>query len=157
MLTTLRRLFDQSIAPALSDESGRERALHLATTALLIEVCRADNDISDIELDTVAETVMSTFALDRNETAELISSARAESDASVDLFQFTRLVDARLSPAEKVHVIELLWRVAFADGRLDRYEEYVIRKLADLLHVAHRDFISAKLAAHRYATTRGPT
>ncbi|MES9885425.1 MAG: TerB family tellurite resistance protein, partial [Candidatus Sedimenticola sp. 6PFRAG1] len=75
----------------------------------------------------------------------LLVIAEAEVDASISLDQFTVLLDRDLVPDQKIVLLEMLWEVAFADGRIDKYEEYLIRKLADLLHVPHRGFIQAKL------------
>ena len=70
-------------------------------------------------------------------------------EKSVSLYEFTSRLNEELSPEEKADTVEMLWRVAFADGRLDKYEEHLIRKAADLLHVPHRRFIRAKLKAER--------
>ncbi len=68
-------------------------------------------------------------------------------DSSVELFQFTRLIDDAFTPEQKVQVVERLWRIAYADEQVDRLEEHLVRKIANLLHVSHRDYIAAKLAA----------
>lgn len=147
MIDTIRRFFDKHIAPELEQpgHAHREHAYRLATGALLFEVSRADHHISEKELETIAQVLKSRFELSDEDTRLLVDLAHRESEEAVSLFEFTRLVDTRLTPEEKIHVIELLWEVAFADNELDRYEEYTIRKLADLLHVPHREFIAAKL------------
>ena len=147
MIDVIRRFFDKYIEPELEHPGAahREHAYRLATGALLFEVSRADHHIGDQELTTISELLKTRFELSVEDTQHLVDLAHRESEEAVSLFEFTRLVDARLSAGEKIHVVELLWEVAFADGRLDRYEEYTIRKLADLLHVAHSDFITAKL------------
>jgi uncharacterized tellurite resistance protein B-like protein len=85
-----------------------------------------------------------TFALSKEETRELARLAQRDSEDSVSLHQFTRLINQRFSPEEKVRVVEMLWQVAFADGRIDRYEESLLRKIAELIYVPHRDFIQAR-------------
>lgn len=147
MIDSLRRFFDKHIAAELERPGAehREHAYRLATGALLFEVSRADHHISRDEIDTITSLLQTRFGMADDETQVLVELAQRESEEAVSLYDFTRLVDARLSLEEKVRVVELLWEVAFADGSLDRYEEYTIRKLADLLHVSHRDFIAAKL------------
>jgi uncharacterized tellurite resistance protein B-like protein len=60
------------------------------------------------------------------------------------MYQFTQQVNEHCSVQDKFDLIAGMWRIAYADGELDKYEEYVIRKVADLIHVAHSDFIRAK-------------
>ncbi len=153
MIDTLRRFFDQRIATELERPGAehRERAYRLATGALLFEVSRADHRISDDEIGTITRLLQGRFGLSSEETGSLVELARRESEEAVSLYDFTKLVDARLNLEEKIRVVELLWEVAFADGSLDRYEEYTIRKLADLLHVSHSDFIAAKLRVEQGA------
>jgi uncharacterized tellurite resistance protein B-like protein len=76
----------------------------------------------------------------------VLDAASARADAAVSLHEFTRLLNDALAPTDKQRVIGLLWRVAFADGTLDRYEDHLVRKVADLLYVPHAEFIRAKLA-----------
>jgi uncharacterized tellurite resistance protein B-like protein len=91
--------------------------------------------------------VRETLALDENETRELLAAAEREVESSVELFQFTRLIDEAFTPEQKAKVVERLWRIAYADQNVDRLEEHLVRKIANLLHVSHRDYIAAKLAA----------
>jgi uncharacterized tellurite resistance protein B-like protein len=147
MIDTIRRFFDKHIAPELehAGERHREHGYQLATAALLVEVSRADHHISDAELETIAGLVRRSFDLSHEDTETLVDLAHQESEQAVSLYELTSLIDKRLTLSEKIHIVELLWEVAFVDGKLDRYEEYTIRKLADLLHVSHGDFINTKL------------
>jgi len=117
--------------------------------ALLLELSRADFDADDQERDLIMSLLRDTFALDEADLLELLELAGAASDEANDVFQFTQLVNQHYSHDDKIHLVEQLWRVAFADGRLDKYEEQFIRKLSGLLHVAHSDFIKAKLRARQ--------
>ena len=90
------------------------------------------------------DLLVSYFDLDVPTAERLMALAEAEVAEANDLFGFTRLVDRACSPEEKIRILELLWEAAFADGRLDKYEEYLVRKLADLLHVRHADMMQAK-------------
>ncbi len=121
-----------------------ERSLQLATAALLFEMQRADFDEDEQERVVLERVLQETFALSSVETRELARLAHRESKDSVSLHQFTRLINQRFSPEEKVRVVEMLWQVAFADGRIDRYEEALVRKIAELIYVPHRDYIRAR-------------
>jgi uncharacterized tellurite resistance protein B-like protein len=85
------------------------------------------------------------FGLDDAESRQLIELAEAEAADAHDLYQFTRQVNAAFTPEQKVRLIEELWRVAWSDDVLHRYEEHLIRKVADLIYVPHSAFIAAKL------------
>ena len=122
-----------------------ERALQLATAALLIEGTRADFHVDQAERRAVVSAVQKLFDLSRQETDEMVAMAEEEVDGAVSLFQFTRLVDQEFSQEQKAEVIEMMWRVAFADLNKDHHEEYLVRKVADLLHVPHSTFIRTRL------------
>jgi len=84
------------------------------------------------------------FALEPEEARELLALAEEEGRDATDYYQFTALINDRFSPPQKRLVIEQLWQVAAADGVIDPYEEHMVRKIADLLYLSHREFIAAK-------------
>jgi uncharacterized tellurite resistance protein B-like protein len=144
----LRHLFEARVAlPADAPAGAREHALRLAAAALLFEIVRADASVAAEELTVMRAALQSTFDLSAEETDELVRLAEAQSRAASSLYEFTSLVDAGLDAAQKKRVVELLWLVAFADGRKDAHEEHLVRRIAGLLHVPHPDFIDAKLRA----------
>lgn len=149
MLDALRQLFESKVArPAETSEAAdREHALRLAAAALLFEIVRADQSVDDEELTVMRASLQGSFGLSREETEELLRLAEQRSRTASSLYELTSLVDAGLDAAEKKRVVELLWLVAFADGRKDAHEEHLVRRIAGLLHVPHPDFIDAKLRA----------
>ena len=78
---------------------------------------------------------------------ELIAQAEAHLDEATSLYDFTRVINDHYLPAQKLELVASMWRVAYADGRLDKYEEYLIRQVAELCYVSHQDYIRTKLAA----------
>jgi len=143
VLAAIQEFFRARIEPdtaAGPDQHG----LQLATAALLFEVLRADYDEHPDERTVLEQTLRKTFTLSESETRELAQLADSEAAESVSLFQFTGLINQYFSAEEKISLVEMLWQVAYADGRLDRYEEAAVRKITELLHVPHRDFIRAK-------------
>ena len=147
MLDTIRRFFDEQMNPAEAGADDGEHTLRLATAALLVEMTRMDDEVQGVEQQAVLDALRSKFGLSEAETRELVELAEAEVREATDYFQFTRLINDGFSMQQKTRVIEHLWEVAYADGRLDGQEEHMIRRLADLLHVPHRNFINAKLRA----------
>ena len=145
MIRRIQRFFTDKIQSRVqSGQQNNEQALQLATAALLIEVTRADFHVVQSERRAVISAVQSLFGLSRQETDELVALAEEEVDGSVSLFQFTQLVDQEFSLEQKAAVIEMMWRVAFADLDKDKHEEYLVRKVADLLHVPHSTFIRTR-------------
>lgn len=143
MIKAIRQFFDSHIQ---SVSGGRrhehpQRALQLATAALLLEVARADFHLAADERRTIASTVQKMFGLSVQETTELVAMAESEMEDAACLYEFTRLINDHFDYEQKLQVVENMWRVAFTDLSKDKYEEHLIRKVCDLIHVSHRDFV----------------
>ena len=141
MLRKLSALFDNAFARDNNDAGAREHALRVATALLLIEVARADYADDFAEDTAMLESLKQFFALDDAEAALLLEEARTTPDRAVELQQFTRRLHEQLSVAEKHRVVEMLWQVALADRRLDKHEDHLVRRIAELLYVSHSDLI----------------
>lgn len=142
MLKALNELLDRALgARDETPDADREHALRVATAVLLIEVARADyaEDLSE-DRATFA-LIKQFFELSDAEAELLIDEARRQADHAISLQTFTRTLHEQLTVPEKHQVVEMLWKVALADERLDKYEDYVVRKVADLLYVPHSDLI----------------
>ena len=142
MLDKLKSFFDKSFSKESETESNeRENALKLATATLLIEVVRADYEEDKNEIDEVISQLKSFFDLSDEEAELLLTEAKDNSDHSVSLQEFTRLLHEELSIDEKNLIITMLWKVAFSDKNLDKYEDYIVRKISDLLYIPHSEMI----------------
>jgi uncharacterized tellurite resistance protein B-like protein len=148
MIDGIRDFFSQMIAPA-AGESGlaAQHALHLATAALLLEMMRMDSSVTAAETAAVADALQTRFGLDAAQVATLVALAAEEARQATDYFQFTSLINKHFSREQKIEVVENLWQVAFADGRLDAHEQHFMRKIADLLYISHADYVAAKQRA----------
>ena len=138
----LRKIFDR-IAESLgaaTEEAGsdatRETAIRHATAVLMIDVARADNNFSDSELARIVDYARLKFDLDDAEAAALVNAASADAEDLVSLYEFTQLLHHNLSVAEKEGIVATLWEIAYADGDLDKYENSLVLKISDGLHVA---------------------
>ena len=151
MLRTIHQFFEAHLVRVITDSSPDdvEHDYQLAVAALLIEMSRADFDVKAVEGVAVADAVERAFNLSPEETKELMRLAEVQVDHATSLYEFTRLINVHFTAEQKHHVIELLWRVAFADGEVDRYEEYLVRKVADLIYVPHSAFIQTKHQVQR--------
>ncbi len=119
-----------------SDSPDRESALRFATAVLMVEVARADQVFEKSELVRLLELITSHFALSSEDAADLIDSAAESAEDIVDLHDFTRLLHGHLTDSEKAQIIGMLWQIAYADGRLDKYENSLVLKISDLLYVS---------------------
>ncbi|MBZ9557090.1 MULTISPECIES: TerB family tellurite resistance protein [Modicisalibacter] len=153
MLDAIQDFFHRALAVP-DDHGQRELTLELATAALFCEIVRADNHFDDRERRALREMLMARFSLSATAVDELVQLAEDATDQAVDHFQFVRLVNEHYGYDDKVALVELMWRLAYADDELDAQEEHRIRKLADLLFVRHSDFIRTKL---RVQEARGPS
>jgi uncharacterized tellurite resistance protein B-like protein len=115
--------------------------LRVATALLLIEVAKADYAEDAAEDEVLLLSLKQFFALDDAAATLLLEEARSTADRAVELQQFTRRLHEQLSVAEKHRVVEMLWQVALADSTLDKHEDHLVRRIAELLYVSHSDLI----------------
>ena len=127
------------------EEKTDKRDIHLATCAILLELANADGEFSTDEQNNIIEIFKSNYNLSEPEINELIKSSKAELEESVDLWKFTNLINQNYSLEEKLRVIEIIWEVAYSDGKLEKHEDYLAHKLATLLRLSHKQLIDAKL------------
>lgn len=141
MLKTFLALFEQ----AQHDEKS-EHTTELATAALLSEVIWADNQINDQEIIQFKHQLSQHFSLSDEELETLVNDGQSQAEQAVDLVQFTSVINENMDTSERVHILKSLWKIAMADGFIDKFEEHTIRKVADLMHISHSQFIQTKLS-----------
>lgn len=154
MINAIFEFFESRIRADSMDASPvrTEHALQLATAALLVEMTRADFQVTADERRAIDDALNEVFDLGDEETRELVRLAERELGDSASLFQFTHLIDKEFPMEKKIRIIEMLWRIAYSDACKDKHEEYLVRKIADLLHVPHPAFIRAR---HKAETAPG--
>lgn len=118
-----------------------------AAAALMVEVMVADHDWDDMEKEKIHELLIGNLNLTQAEAKDILDEATTKQQSANDLYQFTSVVNEHYDNDQKFELLKQLWSVAYADAQVDRYEEHMIRKLADLLHMAHSQFIRAKILA----------
>jgi uncharacterized tellurite resistance protein B-like protein len=126
------------------EDPEASQVLEYAAAALLIEMCDSDLERNQRELDAVRQALQETYALSDEEINQLIERATREGHQQVSFYPHVAVINEICSLEQKVLIVEQLWRVAFSDGRLDKYEEHYLRKLCDLIHVPHRVFLQAR-------------
>ena len=120
-------------------------SLDKACSALLIEVAYADKNFDESEINSLKESLKETYNIDEEIINELISDAKKTVDESTSLYEYTRVVNDEFDYSDKLELLSRIWKLAFADGNLDKYEDHLIRKISDLIHISHADFIKIKL------------
>lgn len=135
----------EKLNPGASERSGEAHNLQILAAALMVEVAKADNQFTEQEMETILRLVCEEYDLSSEAARELLNSATREADKSSSLYELAREVDLNLNYAEKRQLLSNLWKVAYADQDKHKYEEYIIRKLADLLHLSHRDFVQTRM------------
>jgi uncharacterized tellurite resistance protein B-like protein len=138
----IRRLITQVVesitvpAATATDPVTREEALRMATAVLMIDVARADHVFEDVEFDRILKLVERHFGLTAEQAASLVNVADENAEDRVCLHEFTQLLHNNLDANEKAKIVGLLWKIAYADGQLDKYEDSLVLKISDLLHVS---------------------
>ena len=130
------------------DETIDEEKISLldkACSALLIEVAFADKIFNESEIISLKDSLKETYNLQDDMINELIDDAEKTVEESTSLYEYTRVVNDEFSYTDKLELLSRLWKLAFSDGSLDKYEDHLIRKISDLIHISHSDFISIKL------------
>ena len=133
---------EDSEDPTIDDKTSTK-----ACVALLLETSMADEILDESELMALKNTLQKDFQINEDEIDELIDLAKENVEDSTSLYEFTRDINDNFDAAERVKLIESMWKIAYADGNIDKYEEHIIRKVSNLIYVSHSDFIKAKLSA----------
>ena len=121
----------------------------IAVAALLIEVMVIDGNLDAQELESISQTLCNILELEAEMVEELLRLSREEVAEATSVYQFTREINEHFELDKKMNLLTAMWRVAYADGYLDKHEEGIIRRVADLLHIRHNEYIRCKLAARR--------
>lgn len=146
MIDHLKDFFGKIMKNGFS-ENGEEKSQQIlvATCALLLEMASADGEFSEAEQKLILEVLKEEYGLSNENANLLVQSANQQLEESIDLWRFTNLINQHAKVEEKLQIIELVWKIAFTDGRLDQHEDYLVHKLATLLRLTHNELIQAKL------------
>lgn len=134
-----RSLYEKIVVQISAEDieaDDRDAAVRLATAVLMVDVALVDSSFDEAEFDQMLSLIQNHFGLGTQEAADLINAANAKADELVSIHEFTELLHQHLTHDEKARVVQLLWTVAYADGRLDKYEDSLVLKISDLLHVS---------------------
>jgi len=146
MLAYLVKYFKSLDETAATPRQQEEKVL-LATCVLLLEIAKSDDDFSTEEHAAIHRILVQELSIASEKVEELLQMAARDRRRSVDIWEYTSLINDHFSRSEKISLVERMWKVIFADGKVDQYEDYMVHKLADLLRLTHDELIHAKLEA----------
>ena len=147
MFNLKKRLLKKVTVDLASQEQDESERIQMATCVILLEVARSDDEFSSIEKATIAAIFKKDFELSEEATEEMMEIAKRKREESIDIWEFTHLINENYSKEEKKKIVEAAWKVIYADDRLHSYEDHFVHKLAKLLQLRHSDLIEAKLKA----------
>ena len=147
MMNLIKNIFSNRKNNSDNENHINSIRVELAYAALLIEVVKSDYEIDERESKKVLEILNKKLNSNYDDLHQIMELAKNKSDEATSLYEFTRLINDEYVYEEKVEMIESMWNIAFSDQRLDKYEDYLIRKIAELTYVSHSDFIKSKLKA----------
>ena len=127
-----------------SEVDSKDNSIQKSICSLMIEVAYADNQLDESELKAMAHS-LNELDIEEEEIQEIVDATLAKSKESISFYEHTRILNDQLDYDQKKEVLNSVWAIAFADGEMDKHEEHLIRRIADLLYLNHKDFINAKL------------
>lgn len=146
MIDLVKKFFDRHTED-LPNGNKRERPhdIQMATCALLLEMANMDDEFTDSERENIILILKNSYNLPDEDVTALIEATEEELKGSIDLWRFTTLINKNYSIEEKIQIIEMVWKIAYADGTLNKHEDYLVHKMAKLLRLTHKQLIDAKL------------
>jgi uncharacterized tellurite resistance protein B-like protein len=147
MIDAIKHFFTEKTPSDPKDQISTDRRVAIAVCALLLEMAHADDQFNKEEEENILSILKQKHHLSDEDAHKLLELAELEREESLDLWQFTNLINQNYSKFEKRGVIETLWQVIYADGKADKHEEYLMHKLIYLLNIPHEEMITAKLQA----------
>jgi len=147
MIDLVRNFFRKSVGNGVVEHlENRCQNTQVATCAVLLEMARIDNEFSEEEQESLISILKERYGLSNEDAEKLILASNEELEGSIDLWRFTNLINRHYAIEEKLEIIRTVWEIAYADGKLDKHEDYLLHKLAELLNLTHKQLIDAKLS-----------
>ena len=147
MIESIKSFFEKNLTKKEEEEapSSAMSRVDLTCAALLVEVMNSDHELDEREHQEFMAVLQQSYNIAEADLEELIQLAKDEAFEATSLYEFTKLINDSYDYEQKIELIENMWRIAFSDKRLDKYEDHLIRKVSELIYVSHSDFIKTKL------------
>jgi len=145
MFNLKKRLLNTPEVDSATQEQDESERIQIATCIILLEVAKSDDEFLSIEKTTMTAILKKKFKLSAEAAEELMEIANRKREESIDLWEFTHIINKNYTKEEKRKVVDAVWQIIYADEKLDKYEDHFVHKLAKLLQLKHNDLIEAKL------------
>jgi uncharacterized tellurite resistance protein B-like protein len=146
MIDLIKKIFASNEGAGSSTaQTDTARNVRVAACALLLAMAESDDEFSDVEYEHIIEVIGNEYGLADDNAEQLLEMSREKLKGSIDLWQFTNLINQNYPKEEKIRIVELIWRIVYADGHLNEHEQLLVRKLTKMLRVTQREMIDAKL------------
>lgn len=139
------RLLKNLTASPVEEEQERFDRVQIATCVILLEVAKYDDEFSSMEEETMKAILKKDFSISGDAIEDLMKVAEDQRGESVDLWEFTNVINQHFSREEKLKMMEAAWKIIYSDEILNKYENHYVHVLAGLLRLRHADLIDAKL------------
>jgi uncharacterized tellurite resistance protein B-like protein len=155
MIDRVKQFFGRRTPHSRRGKQGEDFCdARIAACALFLEMSAVDGEFGDEERELILSALQGQYGVPKEDAVALMEHANHQREGSIDLWQFTNRINENYTMEEKLRVIEIVWEIAYADGLLDKHEDYLVHKLADLLRLTHRQLIEAKLAVKNRVTSQ---
>ncbi len=141
----VKKIFQTPAGEDTQNQESLEKRIQIATCALFLEIANSDDNFADEERKLIVSLLKNEYDLSEEEVDSLIETTQKTLDNSIDIWQFTNLINQNFSDDEKVRILENIWKIIYADEKLDTYEDYLAHKIANLLRLPHKTLIDTKL------------
>jgi uncharacterized tellurite resistance protein B-like protein len=145
MLNILKKYLMPEVSDETTETVTQAQKIQIATCVLLLEMANVDDEFTISEETTIREILRNELGIHEEDVDEIMGIAIRDRQQGVGLYEYTRFINRVFSLDERRTLIEYVWKVIYADGVLDQYEDYLVHKLAKLLHLEHNDLIAAKI------------
>lgn len=145
MLTLLKRYFQDSEKETQAPEVRLRDKILIAACVLMLEIAKSDDQLAAKEMKTIRDIIRTELEIPERDIGEILAIAEKDRENSTDIYEYTKLINQHFSREEKKQMVERFWKIIYADGAFDQYEDYMVHKLADLLRLTHDELITAKL------------
>ena len=149
MIHTLKRWFEKLSDNQDPNMGHSQEKINLCCFSLMVITANVDSNFDESEHRTIQALGRDLFNLDETTIDEIVSDAKQQASDSTSLYEFTSLIHTNLSEHDKFKLVVGLWKIAFADGEVDKYEEHVIRRVAELIYLDHARFTEARHIAEK--------
>lgn len=144
MFGSFRKLMADLVDGDRAPHDYGEDDFRLAAATLLVHTATIDGNIAEAERARLHEILKQRFSLDDASTDELVAEATEAEAKATDLYSFTQKLNRALDDMARARLVEMMWQIVYADGAVTEFEDNLVWRAADLLHVSRDERIALR-------------